>query len=287
MSCDGRLVAIDDTALWVVERGSDDDLPMLVLHGGPGMDHHAFGDYLDPLTERGVRLILVDQRSHGRSSPSDPSTWTLERHAQDVIMLARAMGLDRYVVFGHSYGAFVALQNAVDYPGMALGTIVSAGVPSARWLAGIQHELEVFEPEAMRQRVAESWAREATAETSDDVVQLWYEQLPFHFARPSDPRIEDYVDRTEGMIGAPDVLRMFAASGYGGIEVLDRLRDVPQPVLVLTGRLERTCPAGASEEMARCLPDATLHVFEDAAHMTYVEAEGEFVAVIARFCANL
>jgi proline iminopeptidase len=286
MSCDGRLVAIDDTALWVVERGSDDDLPMLVLHGGPGMDHHAFGDYLDPLTERGVRLILVDQRSHGRSSSSDPSTWTLERHAQDVIMLARAMGLDRYVVFGHSYGAFVALQNAVDYPGMALGTIVSSGVASARWLAGIEHELEVFEPEAMRQRVAESWAREATAETSDDVVQLWYDQLPFHFARPADPRIDDYVDRTEGMIGAPDVLRMFAASGYGGIEVLDRLPDVPQPVLVLTGRHERTCPAGASEEMARRLPDATLHVFEDAAHMTYVEAEDEFVGVIARFCAD-
>ena len=50
MTGEGRLVAIDDTGLWVVERGPEDGMPMLVLHGGPGVDHHMFGDYLDPLT---------------------------------------------------------------------------------------------------------------------------------------------------------------------------------------------------------------------------------------------
>ena len=54
---------------------------------------------------------LVDQRGQGRSDPAPERTWTLERMAQDVIMLARALGLRRYAVLGHSYGAFVALQN--------------------------------------------------------------------------------------------------------------------------------------------------------------------------------
>ena len=58
---------------------------------GPGLDHHEFGDYLDPLTERGIRLLLVDQRSCGRSERPSPQTWTLERYAQDVVMLARAL----------------------------------------------------------------------------------------------------------------------------------------------------------------------------------------------------
>ena len=59
--------------------------------------------------------MLVDQRACGRSERPSPQTWTLERYAQDVIMLARSLGLDRYGVLGHSYGAFVALQHGVDY----------------------------------------------------------------------------------------------------------------------------------------------------------------------------
>ncbi len=88
MSADGELVRIDDTSLFVVERGSG--YPVIVLHGGPGLDHHEFADYLDPLTDE-FRLLLVDQRANGRSERPPESTWTLERMAQDVIMLARAM----------------------------------------------------------------------------------------------------------------------------------------------------------------------------------------------------
>src|SRR4029453_11531045 len=104
-------VAIDDTSLWVVERG--EGFPVIVVHGGPGLDHHEFADYLDPLAERGIRLLLTDTRACGRSERPPQSTWTLERHAQDVVMLARSMRLDRFGVLGHSYGAFVALQQAV------------------------------------------------------------------------------------------------------------------------------------------------------------------------------
>lgn len=285
MTCDGRLVRIDDTELWVVERGPEDGMPMIVLHGGPGLDHHEFGDYLDPLTEQGVRLVMLDLRAHGMSGPSDPATWTLERHAQDVIMLALAMGLDRYVVYGHSYGAFVALQNAVDYPGIATATIASSGVPSTRWLAGIEGELAAFEPAALRERVAASWARETEVRTPEDVVELITDQLPFHFADPSDPRMDEYIDRSQGMIGAPDVLRHFAASEYGGIHLEDRLLDVRHPVLLLAGRHDRACPAAASEYMAKLIPGATLHVFEHAGHMSFVEEPEAYIEAMTGFLA--
>jgi proline iminopeptidase len=284
---EGRLVPIDDTELWVVERGPADGTPMFVLHGGPGLDHHEFGHYLDPLAERGIRLLFVDLREHGRSAPSSPSTWTLERHAQDVIMLALSMGLQRYVVYGHSYGAFVALQNAVDYPGIPAATIASSGVGSARWLEGVEQELATFEPAAMRERVAASWAREAEVRTAEDVVDLFIDQLPFHFADPTDERIEDYVDAIQGMIGAPEVMRWFAKAGAPGIDLEDRLLDVPHPVLVLAGRHDRGCPVAASELMAKVIEHATLHVFEDAAHMTFVEQPEEYVDAVAGFVASV
>jgi proline iminopeptidase len=95
----GRYVGIGDTRLYIVERGGG--YPVLLLHGGPGLDHHEFGDYLDPLGDH-YRLILVDQRSQGRSDQAPESTWTLEQMAADVSTLARALGLGRYAVLGHS-----------------------------------------------------------------------------------------------------------------------------------------------------------------------------------------
>jgi proline iminopeptidase len=287
MTCPGSLVRIDDCSLWVVERGPADGVPLVVLHGGPGLDHHEFGDYLDPLCDRGSRLLLVDQRSQGRSDPTPAAGWTLDRMAQDVIMLALALRLGRYAVLGHSYGAFVALQNAVDYPGHAVASIVSGGVPSVRYLEGVASALETFEPVELRERVAASWDREASAATSEDVAALLHDQMPFHFRDPRDPSIAEYERRAGGAVYSADVLRHFATSSYGGIELEDRLVDVTQPVLVLAGRHDRACPVAASERMAQLLPHGTLTVFEESGHMTFVEETERYLDVVDSFLAGV
>ena len=280
MNPDGELVRIDDTALFVVERGSG--YPVIVLHGGPGLDHHEFADYLDPLTDA-FRLLLVDQRANGRSEAAPEATWTLERMAQDVIMLARALRLDRYAVLGHSYGALVALQNAVDYPGMATQTIVSGGFPSMKYLEGLEAALNVFEPVELREQVMASWAREASVQTQEELAALMADQFPFHFADPRDPRIADYLERTKETVYAPDVLRVLSATGYGGIEVEDRLGEITQPVLVTTGRHDRTCTVAASEAIASGIPDAELVIFEASGHMTFVEEQDRYLDVVRGF----
>jgi proline iminopeptidase len=198
-------------------------------------------------------------------------------------MLARALGLERYAVLGHSYGAFVALQNAIDYPGMAAQTIVSGGVPSMRWLKAVERNLGVFEPVELREQVAASWAREPHVETQEGFAELMRDQFPFHFGYPTDPRIEEYLERTSGTIYAPDVLRHFSAAGYGGIEVEDRLEEIASPVLVLAGRYDRTCIARAAEAMAEGIPGSELVVFERSGHMTFVEEPDLYVAVVRSF----
>jgi pimeloyl-ACP methyl ester carboxylesterase len=209
---EGRLIDIGDTSLYTVERGRG--YPVIILHGGPGLDHHMFGDYLDALTDD-YRLILVDQRANGRSGRPPEDTWTLEQNAKDVGLLAKAMGLDRYAVLGHSF--------------------------------------------------------------------LISDQLPFHFADPFDPRIAELEQRMAGTVYSPEVLRKFSSEDYGGIEVEDRLGDIPQPVLVLAGRYDRTCSVEAAEFIAVNVPNAELVVFEKSAHMTFVEENERYVTTVRAF----
>jgi proline iminopeptidase len=281
----GRHFEISDTRLHVVERGAD-GLPLLVIHGGPALDHHMFGDYLDALGDE-FHLALVDLRSQGLSDRAPTDTWTLERMAADVSELAEAMGFDRYATLGHSYGAFVVLQHAVDQPGHAAATIVSSGAPSARYLAAVEENLAAFEPVELREQVTRSWAREAEAQTPEECDALLHDQLPFHFADPRDPRIAEFERRTAGIVATPDVLRHFAVADYGGIEVEDRLGGVTQPVLVLAGRHDRTCVVAASEAIAAGIPDAELVVFEDSGHMTYAEESEAYVAAVRRFLQSV
>jgi len=273
-------VPIGDTRLYVAERGAG--YPVIVLHGGPGLDHHTFGDYLDPLTDR-YRLILVDERSQGKSDPTPEATWTLKEMAHDVTRLAKALDLTRYAVLGHSYGAFITLQHAVDFPGEAAQSIISSGVPAARYLDAVQGQLAAFEPIALRQQVTDSWAREKLAHTQAEVDSLMHDQLPFQFSDPLDARIPDYERRSGGAVYSPDVLRHFAAQSYGMIAVEDQLGVITQPTLVLAGRHDRTCSPAGAQAIAAGIPHSELVIFEQSGHMTFVEENEAYVAAVRAF----
>src|SRR5262249_59659821 len=114
-------------------RGERPAFPLLVLHGGPGLDHTEFSGYLDPLTEGGsYRLVLADARAGGRSDRTAlRGTWTRGRMAQGVSDLAARLGVrGGYATLGHSSGAFVVVQ-----------------------------QLAALEPAGLRPQVRLSWAR--------------------------------------------------------------------------------------------------------------------------------
>lgn len=276
----GRYVSIEDTRLYIVERGQG--YPLLILHGGPGLDHHMFGDYLDPLKDK-YKLIFVDQRSQGRSDLTPENTWTLKQMAQDVFSLARAMNLENYAILGHSFGALVALQNAVDFPDQNIQTIISSGFPSSKFLKHVEHNLEVLEPQELRERIAASWEKEKTVETEEDVKSLLKDQMPFHFANPRDPIMQEYENRSSGARYSPKILRHFAQEEYGGIEVLDSLKVVSFPMLVMVGRHDRVCSVKAAEAIASGVQNAELAIFENCGHMTFVEENEKYITVVRNF----
>jgi proline iminopeptidase len=241
-----------------------------------------FGHHLDGLTDT-CRLLFVDLRSQGRSLPSEPATWTLTQLAADIDALAATLELERYAVLGHSFGAFVALQHAADFAGRPAASVVSAGLPSARFLTEVERNLAAFEPVELREQVTQSWAREAEARTQEDCRSIMSDQLPFHFRDPHDPRIDDMRAAFAEMTFAPDVMREAARSDYGGLEVEERLPEITHPVLVLAGRHDRTCSVAGADAIVQGVPDGELVVFENSGHMMYAEEEDAYVSAVRDF----
>ena len=206
--------------------------------------------------------------------------------ALDVERLAQSLELDRYAVLGHSFGVFVALQHAVDFSGYPCASVISAGVPAAAFLECVQRNLEAFQPAELRDLLTSSWAREARAQTQEDCRSLLSDQLPFHFRDPYDPRIDEMRADLGNAIYSPDVLRAAATTEYGAIDVQHRLGSISHPVLVLAGRHDRTCSVTAAQAIAAGIPEAELVVFEESAHMMFIEEQDAYTATVADFFAR-
>jgi proline iminopeptidase len=274
----GRLVQAGDTKLFVVERAQE-GRPLLVLHGGPGLDHHEFSDYLDPLGPD-VRVILVDLRAQGMSEPAPPETWTLAQMATDIVELAGALELSDWTVLGHSFGGFVALQLAVDHPDAPAGVIASSTLASMRWLEGIDERIAAVEPPELREQIRWGWDHEGDPAQAQAAFEA---QLPFHFGDLQSPLIEEYKLKVAATVYRPEVGEHFSSSGFEGLPYGHRLGDVRAPLLVLAGRLDRTCPLGASEEIAAAVPGSEFVVLERSGHMGFVEEQDDYLRAVRRF----
>lgn len=127
-----RLVAVVGARLWLDERGAGP--PLLLCNGGPGCC-----DYLAPLSaliEARARVVRWEQRGCGRSSL--PGPFDLATCLADMEALRRALGLERWVVGGHSWGANLALAYALAHPDRTIGLIMLAGT-------GVQNDREWHE----------------------------------------------------------------------------------------------------------------------------------------------
>ncbi len=110
------------------------DRPVVfALHGGPGGDHVSLRDSLAPLSDV-AQIVYIDHRGSGRSSPADPSTYTLDQNVDDVDALRDYLGLDRITVLGVSYGGMVAQGDAIRYPDHLANLALIATAPSHRCL---------------------------------------------------------------------------------------------------------------------------------------------------------
>jgi pimeloyl-ACP methyl ester carboxylesterase len=278
-------VNVGDIELYVREEGAG--RPLVLLHGGPGLDGSVFFPEIAALAGDGVCLLAVDHRANGRSDAGDPARWTVPQMADDVEALIRELDLDRPIVMGHSFGSFVAQHHMAEY-GSAAGYVLMGTVDSVEELARIDERLAAFEPEDLREQVTRSWAQEATVQTAEESKQLMNDQLPFHMAEPEGALVRSLQENVGAIVFRPEVLRHFASGGeYGLVDNRERLRQRSVPVLVLSGELDRTTPAASAHRLAEILSDADEVVIPGAAHMLLQEQPEAALAALRAFLARV
>ena len=251
-----------------------DGFPVILLHGGPGLDHTIFRPWLDPLPDE-FRLLYVDERGQGRSDRVDPTTLTLSVWARDVDQLAEALELERFVLLGHSFGAIITTEHAIDL-GTADGYVISGGGDSSAALeADLNVALEALGDD--RAAIAKSWEDEKTVQTEAEFAALMQAQMPFHFAGAVPP---DFGAQT---LYAPEVLRHAASTGYGDFDYPPHLERVSRPTLVLVGEHDRTTTPRAARVLHEGIRGSELVVIPDAGHMSYVEAPSAYMDAVRAF----
>jgi proline iminopeptidase len=267
----------DGYSLFVEDLGGD-GIPLVVLHGGPGLDHTHLRPWLDPLSDV-ARVIYVDERGQGKSARVDPATLSLEVFGKDVDLLAEALGLERFALLGHSFGAIITTWHAVNV-GTATGYVISGGGDSsAALMADVEASLEALGEQG--KAIADSWEWEKTVQTPEDCAELMRIQTPFHFHGPPPDGFG------EDTVYTADVLRHFANEGYGDFDYTPGLGNVSKPTLVLVGAQDRTTTPRAAHVLHSGIPGSVLVELEGAGHMSMIEAQAPYLAAVKRFLASL
>ncbi|HEX8082473.1 MAG TPA: prolyl aminopeptidase [Jatrophihabitans sp.] len=286
----GMLDVGDGHRMYWEASGNPAGTPILLLHGGPGAGSNPGARrHWDPAR---YRIIQLDQRNCGHSTPpaSDPatdlSTNTTPHLIADIELLREYLGIDRWVLWGGSWGVTLALVYAQAYPRRVRALVLEAVTMTRRsdvhWL---YHETGRFLPEQwfrFRAGVAE-------ADRDGDLVAAYHRLLN----QSSDPDVmrqaaQDWCDWEDAALSLepgwrpserftdPDFRLQFAriVSHYfshgAWLDEGQILRDAHRlagiPGVLIHGRLDLGGPLDVPWLLARSWPDAELHVVAEAGH---------------------
>ena len=281
---DQRMLDVGDGhSVYVEQCGDPTGIPVVVLHGGPGGGcSPAMRRYFDPNV---YRIILFDQRGCGRSRPhasvADNTTWHL---VQDIETIRTTLGIDRWAVFGGSWGATLALVYAQEHPDRAAALILR-GV-----FLMTQAELDWFYGGGAGRFWPDLWARFARMipeDERDDLVAAYNRRL-FSGNVAEETRFARAWAAWENALAAmdsdgvtgdspADYARAFARlenhyfqnAGFlhedGHIlNRMDRLRDTFG--VIVQGRFDMICPPVSAHRLAEAWPGARLAMIGRAGH---------------------
>jgi proline iminopeptidase len=268
----GRFVAVDGLGVHIVERGSGP--PMLVLHGGPGMEGNYFRPYLEPL-ERDVRLVYVDQPGQGLSQRLPPGTrYAISGAVAAVERLRESLGFERMVLLGHSYGGFIAQLYALAYLNRLAGLVLVDTAPSYEYNVEANRNIQRFGTPEQR-RVTPGLSND---ERIRRVFALYFD--------PPDPVAADaFMDRV--ILSAEAWRQLIATQEFRTFDTRPRLGEIRVPTLVVVGENDLITTARQARILAGGIPGARLHVFPGTGHNPFVEEPDAFNELVRGFVRAL
>jgi len=299
----GYLRVSDEHELYYEECGNPQGKPAIFVHGGPGAGCDARARrFFDP---DAYRIVLFDQRGCGRSRPHaslvDNTTWHL---VEDMERLREHLKIQRWLVFGGSWGSTLALAYSQTHP-QRVSEIVLRGIFMLS-----QFELRWFYQEGASAIFPDFWERYVAAippQERGDMIQAFYERLT------SDDRATrvnaarawsmweaatSYLHVNEENVhkwGEEDfaiavariechyfVNRGFLASEDQLLKNVDRIRHIP--AVIVHGRYDVVCPMQTAWSLHKAWPEADFRIVPDAGHSAFEAGNThELVSATERF----
>ncbi len=215
---------------------------VILIHGGPGVDHTSFKPEYGQLAEV-AQLIYLDLRGNGRSDRGSAQDWNLRQWAADIHAFCSALEITAPVLLGQSFGCEVAMQYAVTYPEAMSKLILLSPTAKLR----LDRALAVFERLAGREvrDVAERYWSHPTAELHTEYMRVCaslYTTNPVH---------SDVYKRATFY---DDVARHYNGGEASTCNFLPLLHRVKVPTLILSGSDDPITTIEDAEDIARALP---------------------------------
>jgi proline iminopeptidase len=291
MLSDGvRTVVVGGVEHWVRVAGAGNGgVPLVLVHGGPGESSYSVERSVGDEVAKVAPVVFYDQRGCGRTArPADVSTYTMGQLVADLEELRTALGVERIVPWGVSYGCLLAAEYAVAHSNHVDGLILHAPPITDPLHPGVwamrPGAVDVFltpdERTALRSQldgVTEPIERTVAAlgaiANSTNAARFFYHD-------PANIPPDD-----ENAPGSNLEMAM-ALVGNERAELADDLAALDLPVLILAGLWDRHVGFDMPRDLATRLPRATLEIFDRSAHSIDEEQPAEYVEAIRRFLSR-
>jgi pimeloyl-ACP methyl ester carboxylesterase len=265
--------------IYAHEHGDPDKPALVLLHPGPGLDGSVFTPAFLALTDS-YHLIAPDIPGNGRSDALDEMTFPAIADALSAWLAAR--DIRSCSVLGHSFGAKVALQFALDNPRQVAALVVSCGmshdaVPASPAATEMEQRFREQHPDLYRQLI-DATEREAHVTTADECWQVWREQLPYFVANSdgdTPARIAAAWQHTVTFVPA-------ASRGLDlpAFDVRARLAELTMPVLAITGEHDRLSPPQEAAAIAQAVRCGQARAVAGAGHFPFLEQPDEYLYML-------
>ncbi|WP_328294495.1 proline iminopeptidase-family hydrolase [Kineococcus sp. NBC_00420] len=267
-------------------------LPLIVLHGGPGMAHDYVANLAALAEETGRTVVHYDQLGCGRSThlpAAPPEFWTPQLFVEEFHAVLDGLGLERVHVLGQSWGGMLGAEIAVRRPaGLVSLAICNSPASMSLWVEGAARLRAELPPQA---REALDRHEAAGTTTDPEYLAATDEFYARHVCRIT-PTHPDFAASVAQMEAEPTVYHTMNGPNEFHVigtlrdwSVIDRLPDVAVPTLVLAGEFDEATPETWAPFVDR-IPDVSAHVFPGASHCTHLEQPEEFRAFVAAFLAR-
>jgi proline iminopeptidase len=278
------LLSLPEGRLFYEVVGAGD--PIVVVHGGPGLDHGYLRPGLDVLAASHA-LVYYDQRGTGRSDvPIRAETINLDAFVQDIDDLRQVLGYERITVLGHSFGGMLALAYARAHPDATRALILlDTAEPGSRFAEETARRQAAARSPEDSATIAALMASRGFAEHDRETMARIYRTAFRGTMRTPDRVSELDLDLSERTAkNGPEVARLLGGS-MEGFDAWGWLGELDMPALVLHGRYE-PAPVAMAQALAGALPRGRF-VALDSGHFPFVEDPQGLASAVSAFLAAL